>query len=79
LSAAAHIKAVCPFAGSRADTSAPRAISIFTASTRPARAAVISVVSPSGSAVFGSAPASSNRSITGALPLVAARCSGVTP
>jgi hypothetical protein len=45
----------------------------------PVRAAVISAVSPSGSGVFASAPASSNSSIIAALPLTAAEYSGVTP
>ena len=36
----------------------------------PVRAAVISAVSPSGSAVFGSAPAVSSRSMMAALPLM---------
>ena len=43
------------------------------------RAAVISAVSPSGSAVFGSAPAASSRSIIVALPVMEAAMIGVTP
>ncbi len=52
-------------------TSAPRASSALTAAALPVRAAVISAVSPSGSAALASAPAASSRSIIAALPLVA--------
>ena len=45
----------------------------------PVRAAVISAVSPPASTALGSAPASSRRRIMSALPLTAARYSGVTP
>ena len=62
-SAAAHIRAVCPFQPSFAFTLAPWASSTLTAGTLPVRAAVISAVSPSGNAVFASAPAASSFSI----------------
>ncbi len=78
-SAAAHIRAVCPFQPSFALTVAPCASSALIAGTLPVRAAVISAVSPSGSAVLGSAPAASSFSMTAALPLTHARYSGVTP
>ena len=45
----------------------------------PVLAAVISTVSPSGSFALGSAPASSSSRIKVALPLTAAKCSGVIP
>ena len=78
-SAAAHIRAVCPFHPSLAFTVAPWASSALMAGTLPVRAAVISAVSPSGKAVFGSAPAASSFSMTAALPLTQARYNGVTP
>ena len=78
-SAAAHIRAVCPFQPSFAFTLAPWASSALTAGTLPVRAAVISAVSPSGNAVFASAPAASSFSITAASPLTHARYNGVTP
>ena len=67
LAAAAHINAVCPSDFSRAFGSAPRARSIFTMRGSPVRAAVISAVSPSAIAVFGSAPADRSRSAIAAL------------
>ena len=45
----------------------------------PTRAAIISAVSPVGSAAFGSAPASSSSRIIAALPFEQARNNGVTP
>ena len=50
-----------------------------TASTLPARAAVISTVSPSALVESGLAPASMSASISDALPLSAASRIGVTP
>ena len=50
-----------------------------TTSTLPLRAAVISAVSPSGNALFGSAPALIRSSTTGAPPRSQASSSGVTP
>ena len=73
------MSAVWPLADSRARRSAPRASSRRTAAVLPARAAVMSTVSPPGSAVLTPAPATSRRSIIAALPLVAASAIGVTP
>ena len=78
-SAAAHINAVWPRELSRAFTSALASINAFSTATSPVRAAVMSTVSPPGSAVFGSAPPRRSRSMIRALPLVAASESGVTP
>src|SRR5262249_13997480 len=78
-SAAAPMSAVCPRVASRASTPAPWASSARTASSRPARAAVINTVSPPGEAVSGSAPAFSRRSTTAPFPLAAASASGVAP
>ena len=50
------------------------------AALAPVRAAIITAVSPAGvNDASGSAPALSRRSIIGALPLMAASCSGNTP
>ena len=61
---------VHPRAGSR---------SACSTSARPVRAAVIRIVSPSGSTALTSAPASMSPLTIGALPFTAASCSGVTP
>jgi hypothetical protein len=71
--------AVWPFAGSFVSGFAPFASSSLTGSVLPTRAAVISTVSPVGRLLFGSAPAFNSRSVIAALPLLAARKSGVTP
>ena len=78
-SAIAHISAVCPFFASCAFAFAPRASSAFTAAALPVRAAVMSAVSPDGRAASGSAPVSSSIRTMGALPLMQASESGVTP
>ena len=70
-SAAAHISAVCPRHASCVFTLAPKVSSIFTASTLPVRAAVISAVSPSPKAALGSAPAFRRASTIATLPTVA--------
>ena len=73
------MRAVCPWALSRASTGAPCDSSACTASGLPVRAAVISGVSPAGPAAFGSAPAFTSVSIKAALPLSAAIERGVIP
>ena len=73
------MSAVWPRRSSFASATAPRASSAFTTSTDPVRAAVMSGVSPPGSAPFGSAPAFKSRSTMAALPFVHAIESGVTP
>ena len=78
-SCAAHISAVCCFHFSTAFTVAPRASSSRTAAALPVRAAVMSGVSPSAKATFGSAPAFNSSSIIAALPFTAAEYIGVTP
>ena len=62
-----------------ASTSAPAASNWPTTSALPARAAVISGVSPKGNALFGSAPAASRVSTMVELPFSQAAQSGVTP
>src|SRR6185503_1412881 len=76
---AAHISAVWPCQCSYASTSAPCASRSRTLSGLPARAAVMSTVSPSPKVAFASPPASSSAFSISALPTVAASCSGVTP
>ena len=76
-SAAAHISAVWFCDGSFAFTSAPRAISMRTASALPVPAHVMIGVSPVAIAVFGFAPALSSRSTSAAFALVHASDNGV--
>ena len=63
----------------RVDVGAARRAAPSPTPSLPVRAAVISAVSPPGSAAFGSAPASSNSSTIAPLPFVQASESGVTP
>jgi hypothetical protein len=79
LLAAAHIRAVWPRTRSTEFTLAPWASRTLIASAVPVRDAVMSAVSPPGMALFGSAPAASNRSTMVALPFTQASVSGVTP
>ena len=62
---AAHISAVCPCHCSLASIFAPVSTSSLMLSTLPVRAAVISAVWPSGSALFGLAPALSSAATSG--------------
>lgn len=64
--AAANMIAVSPRVGSALLTSAPRASSVFTASTCPEAEASISGVTPLAVTAFTSAPAAASASITGA-------------
>ena len=77
--ATAHISAVWPRVCSRAFRSAPWDAKRRTASADPVRDAVISTVSPEGSAVFASAPAASRAATIASLPLRQASQSGVVP
>ena len=61
------------------DTRAVRRAAPSPPASLPVRAAVISGVSPPGSAAFGSAPAFSSSSTIAPLPFVQASESGVTP
>src|SRR5881394_456940 len=74
---AAHMSAVCSRQTSRALTSAPWANSSFATGAEPARAASISVVSPSAFAASTSAPASSSVATSGALPALTASLKGL--
>ena len=73
------MSAVSPRRDSLAWTFAPFATRTFIAPTLPVRAAVMSTVSPLGSAAFASAPARSSVSMSAASPFTAARLRGVTP
>ena len=75
---AASIRAVWLKAGSLASIFAPASMRSRMACTTPARADVISSVSPDGAAPFGSAPAASSAAIMSVLPCSAATWSGVT-
>src|SRR5579863_2436999 len=76
---AAIISAVSPNAGPVTATFAPRLINRSTISEFPARAAVIKVVSPPGSAALGSAPAFSSMSTVSKSRFITASHRGVTP
>ncbi len=73
------MRAVWPVRVSVAWTSAPWASRIFSDSTLPFRAAVMTAASPPGSELFGSAPAFSSASIKAALPFRQAAYSGLAP
>jgi hypothetical protein len=77
LDAAANIVGVSPRTGSLSFTLAPPSISSATASVLPEAAASISTVVPFEVALLASAPDFSSGAITDALPLLAARISGV--
>ena len=77
--ATAHMSAVCPRERSTAFTLAPADRRRRAAAALPVREAVMSGVSPSGSAAFGWAPASSRRPTIAGLPFPAASQSAVAP
>src|SRR5205814_9745090 len=79
LRAAAHISAVWPRVESWPLASAPWSIRRRTASGLPARAAVITAVSPPGNAVLGSAPAFRSSSTMAGSAVTAAIDNGCAP
>ena len=74
-----HIRAVCPFSGSVASTTASCSIRDRTAAGSPVAVQRMRTVSPTSSPRFASAPAASRRSTTSVLRLAHATHNGVAP